>query len=216
MSQFNHYAREAEKAAKQAVENMVAVKADFDAAERAASGMPTHQYQNDRVYQAKATIAHDEWQKQMARLASARRDIPDALERDLKAIRRQLEADLTAHFTPSAKQVDNNALEIAKGGILSLDEYGRMIEAAIDEGNHTMARLIGRYAQDALRKEIEVNGNSDATARLRVSIANIDANGPQAWLKAFDAITDMAYRCVRSPGMMAHWDQLFGETIKNF
>lgn len=216
MSKFNHYAKDAEKAAKQAVEKMVAVKADYDAAEKKMNAMPAHNHQRDQVYQAKATLARDEWQKQMDRLSSARRDLPDALERELKGIRRQLEADLTAHFTPSPDQVEGNMLEIAKSGILSIDEYSRMIEDAISKGNHTMARLIGRYANDALQAEVAMNGNSRATALLRASIAKIRQTGPSAWLDAFDEIIDTALRIVKNPSLMNHWDRLLGDLIKNF
>lgn len=216
MSQFNHYAKEAEEAVKQAVEKMVAVKADYDTAEKKMNAMPAHNYQRDPVYQAKATLARDEWQKQMDRLRSARRDLPDELERDLKRIRQQLEADLTVHFTPSPDQVEGNMLEIAKSGILSIDEYTRMIEDAIGKGNHTMARLIGRYAEDALQAEVSKNGNSRATALLRTSIARIRQTGPSAWLDTFDAIVDTALRSVKNPSLMNHWERLLGDVIKNF
>lgn len=216
MSQFNHYAKDAEKAAKQAVEKMTTVKADYDAAEKNMNAMPVHKFPQDRVYQAKATLVREEWQKQMERLSSARQNLPRELESDLKKIRRQLDADLTAHFIPSPEQVDGNMLELVKSGILSLDEYARMIEDAISKGNHTMARLIGRYAGDALQAEAAKNGNSDATALLRASIAKIGQTGPRAWLDAFDTITDTALRSVKNPSLMNHWDRLLGDLIKNF
>lgn len=216
MSQFNHYAKEAEKTTKQAVEKMVAVKADFDAAEKKMNSMPINNYPGDRVYQAKATLAREEWQEQMRRRSAAGMDLPQKLERDLKKIRQQLEADLAEHFTASPKQVDSNMLELAKSGILSFDEYARMIEDSIRSGNHTMARLIAKYAKDAIPTDISKNDNNPKIARLRASIAEIERTGPNAYLGAFDGIIDMALRCVRTPSMMKNWDYLLGDLIKNF
>ena len=39
-------------------------------------------------------------------------------------------------------------LELLRSGIMSADEYSRLIDAAASNGNHTMVRLIAKNAAD--------------------------------------------------------------------
>ena len=216
MSKFNKYIKEAEKVARLAIAKYIVAETEFDAAKRKMDDMPTSQNLADPIYQAKATIAKGEWLEAQAKFDSLRRNLPGEVESKLNEIRRELEADLTDSFAASPDQIDSNMLELLKGGILRPSEYVQMIDKAASEENFTMARLIGKYAQDALETEVARNGNGRAASMLRLAIDKSRRTGADGYLDKFDTLTYTARRCIENPGMQAHWDRLMGDLIKEF
>lgn len=216
MSKFNHYAKEAEEAVKQAVAQYHIAKSDSATAKKAMDEVPMHANPHDPIYQAKAILAKDEWERKHAHFNAIQIRLVDEIKSRMNAIRRDLEADLEESFAASPDHVDASALELLKSGILTPDEYVHMIDEAAAKENFTMTRLIGKYASDALEAEVEKNGNSHKASRLRFAIARSRESGADGYLDAFDTIAYAARRCIENPGMQAYWDQTAGKLVKSF
>lgn len=216
MSKFNKYIKQAEKAAKQAIEKYNAAEAVFQQATQKMNDTPMTRFPDDPVYQARATLVKHEWNERRAQFDAVRRNLPGEIEAELRKIRCELEADLTDSFAPTPEQIDSNALELLKSGVLRPNEYVRMADDAVNSGNYAMARMIGKYAGEALEAEVEKNGRSSVSVMLQQAVARSRQTGAEDYLDKFDALADMAQRCVKNPSMPAYWDRLMGDLIRDF
>lgn len=178
--------------------------------------MPMNRSLGDPIYQARATLAKHEWNERRAQFDAVRLNLPGEIEAELRRIRCELEADLTDSFAPTPEQIDSNALELLKSGVLRPNEYVRMADDAVNSGNYAMARMIGKYAGEALEAEAEKNGRSSVTEMLIQAVVRSRQTGAEDYLDKFDVLADMAQRCVKNPGMQAHWDRLMGDLIRDF
>lgn len=128
-------------------------------------------------------------------------------------LRRSLEETIRAKGMASPDDIDNNALELLKSGIMSAEEMANM--AAQYDSNPTMLRLVGKYA-----KEAEKAANSHAEKLGFRTVAMNTESGQSSIMKVWDALSEVADRCSgqaegRSKGepeyivsMGRHWERL--------
>lgn len=83
---------------------------------------------------------------------------------------------------------------------------------AINDNNHTMARMIGQHAKAAAENAID---RDTATALRSVSYKSNGMNGSN-YVEAFDFVTGLYDRCSRNPALYSKWDELAGEVIEKF
>lgn len=216
MSQFNQFAKEVEKVAKLAMAQYMVAESDLANAKKKMEDFPAHLNVHDPVYQARALVAKSEWQLAQTEFNAVRHNLVDEIETKTKDIRRELEAALDKAFAASPSQIDNNALELLKSGILRPEEYISMIDEAAAKGNFTMTRLVGKYAGDALEAEVKRNGNGPAASRLRLAIVRSREIGADGYLNSFDVIAHTARRCIENPGMQKYWEDTVGKIVENF
>ncbi len=137
----------------------------------------------------------------------------------IEATRKELAAAVGEAFRADPAQIDTATLELLKSGICTPDEYGALLHKAAEDGNPTMCRLIGRYAEDAAAAALEAAGgymgDPTASALRAVSYQSKSYNGKQ-WLEAFDYLTDVYNRACRNPAMIDRWDGLTAETVDRF
>jgi tetratricopeptide (TPR) repeat protein len=125
-----------------------------------------------------------------------------------KDIRARLEASLEEEYRIRPTQVDAVTLELMKSGIMKSADYRHLLEEAKKDGNHTMTRLIGKYANDASDARTKTHGATDpeATAlRLLANEGNTD-NGKE-YLDSFDSMDRIYHKCTENPFMIDHWDE---------
>lgn len=132
-------------------------------------------------------------------------------------LRDNLERNITANTTARPEDVDNNALELMKSGVLTSSDY--VAFANKYDGNQTMLNLIGRYAKEAA----DATTGADATT-LRGVVAACQ-NPKTAILQKWDEIAEAQNRFCgdrdnASPevviSMGKKWDELLGEAIASF
>ena len=150
MSKFNHFAAQLDDIVK------VALKEYTDAVERlkkAEAGKRDHPRPTsdlaDATYVAAAARAEAEYAEASKALYDAKVKMQGTYREQIKQTRRELEAEVTKAYTADPAQVDPVALELLKSGILGPGEYVHMWNEAVKNNNHTMARLIGKYAGEA-------------------------------------------------------------------
>ena len=87
---------------------------------------------------------------------------------------------------------------------------------AQSDGNHTMARLIAKYANDTATARGERYGDNDQTAReLRAISYTAERNDGSETLQAFDVMTEAFRRAVDNPAMIDAWDEITSSIVEN-
>lgn len=130
----------------------------------------------------------------------------------------QIEKDFYNAFTTNncanADEVNTNLLEILKADILTADEYKLLVNDQINKNNRTMARIIGKYAQNKA-KEI---GYSTTAAEPYRKVSQIVDNLriDRQHTDAFNYLKDCFIRCMRNPKLINDWENLTSELIEKF
>lgn len=145
-------------------------------------------------------------------------------EFDAKAadLRRALEKEIQTSSLADPSAIDNNAVELMKTGVLTVDDYFGFADRY--DANPTMLKLIGHYAKEAA-------GNADDRKnRVALTVLAQDcAKGTGKALKAWDNMMTVANYCSErggsggrrnipgvTLGMGEKWEQLSGEIVENF
>lgn len=216
MSEFNQYARRADEIAKAAFKEYRAAESRLAKAEAAAKEYPQRHGMVDAAYMTKSARAQADLLEAQEGMKAAKRAFEGHIK-DFQEIRKELAAELEDAYSADPAALDAATLELLKSGILNAGEYARLLHGAQAANNPTMARIIGKYAQDAADAQGAKHGQGDATVRaLRaVSYESRQGSGGEQ-LQAFDIMADVYSRAVSNPGMIDHWDELTAETVENF
>lgn len=211
MSEFNKYARKLDEIAREAFKES---KSAADRMERAQAARNQHM---DDVAAARAKAEYMEAEQAVR---EARRKMDEGVYRQqINATRKELAAAVDEAFRVNPEQIDSATLELLKSGICTPDEYAALLNKAANNGNVTMCRLIGKYADDAATAAQEAAGgymgDPTASALRVVAYQSRNYNGKQ-WLDAFDHMTDVYNRACRNPSMIDAWDGLTAETVEQF
>jgi len=221
MSKFNHYAVQLDDIVK------VALKEYTDAVERlkkAEAGKRDHPRPTsdlaDASHVAAAARAEAEYAEASKALHDAKVKMQGTYREQIKQTRRELEAEVTKAYMADPAKVDTVALELLKSGILGPGEYVHMWNEAVKTENHTMARLIGKYAGEAAAARAEKHGTTDPDAAQMRQVENAarQYDGRER-MAAFDHMVDLYERACREPEALANlprWEKFTAGTVEAF
>ena len=214
MSQYNHFAKDLDTAFKEAREKYTAA---YNAVEQVRKAM--QDAGTDAIKKQIATL-----QLQDAETNLRKEAVRIWAEFDAKAadLRRALEKEVQTSNLADPSAIDNNALELMKTGILTVDDYFGFADRY--DGNPTMLKLIGYYAKEA------ADSTDDRKDRVALTVLAQDcAKGTGKTLKAWDSLMTAANYCSgrggsgnrrTTPGLTLSmgewWEQLSGEIVENF
>ena len=216
MSKFNHYVKKVDEIAKAAFEEYRKAEAAYKKAEQQRNEYPQRQGMVNAEYAAKSARAQADYLEAKAAFDAAKRAFASHTS-EIQAMRKDLAADLEKEYSVNPAALDSNTLELIKSGIMNAGEYMRLLKEAQAAGNHTMARMIGKYAADAAEARGSKYGQNDNEARnLRLVDYEAKANTGNDRLQAFDNMASLYDRCVNNPGMIDHWGEFTAETVENF
>ena len=214
MSRFNEYARKADAYAKAVFEEYAAAERKLQAAESKRNAYPRKNGLGYE-YNAKAARYEAEYAEAKAEYEKLRREMRDNKTDGFKPIRSELEKALADAFAANPEHLDAATLELLKSGIMSADEYNRLMSKATADNNPTMVRVIAKYAKDRA-DQADADRNPDTARAFRaVAYQGNSVNG-NAYLETFDAMTSCFNRCMENTALMSHWDELNGEIVENF
>ena len=214
MSRFNEYARRADAYAKAVFEEYAEAERKLKAAESKRNAYPRKNGLGYE-YDAKAARYEAEYVEAKAEYEKLRREMRDYKADGFKPIRKELEAALADAFAANPEHLDAATLELLKSGIMSADEYNRLMSKATADNNPTMVRVIAKYAKDRA-DQADADRNTDAARAFRaVAYKGNSVNGND-YLQAFDAMTSCFSRCMKNTALMSHWDELNGEIVERF
>ena len=214
MSRFNEYARKADAYAKAVFEEHAAAESKLKAAESKRNAFPRKNGLGYE-YDAKSARFEAEYQEAKAEYEKLRREMRDYKADGFKPIRKELETAISDAFAANPEHLDMATLELVRSGILSANEYSRLIDKAIEAGNPTMVRVLSQYASNRAAEATQANDTDTARAFRAVAYQGNSVNG-NSYLEAFDAMTSCFNRCMKNTALMSHWDELNGEIVENF
>lgn len=213
-TKYNHFAKDLDAAFKAARDEYAAA---YNAVEQARKAM--QDAGSDALKRQIATLqlqeAENNLRKETARIWA---------EFDAKAtdLRRALEKEVQSSNLADPSAIDNNAVELMKTGVLTVDDYFGFADRY--DGNPTMLKLIGYYAKEAA----DSTDNRKDKAAL-VALAQDCAKGTGKTLKAWDDMITAANYCSGRGGignrrnipgvtisMGEWWEQLSREIVENF
>ena len=214
MSRFNEYARRADAYAKAVFEEYAEAERKLKAAESKRNAYPRKNGLGYE-YDAKAARYEAEYVEAKAEYEKLRREMRDYKADGFKPIRKELESAIADAFAANPEHLDANTMELLRSGIMSADEYNRLMSKATADNNPTMVRVIAKYAKDRA-DQADADRNTDAARAFRaVAYQGNSANG-NSYLEAFDAMTSCFSRCMKNTALMSHWDELCGEIVDKF
>lgn len=211
MSKFNDYGKKVNEIATEAFKKYREAEAAYKRAEDQHRKYPQRQGMVDAEYAAQAARAYADFLTAKENLEQAQEEF-SAHNAEIADLRKQLAADIDAHFAADPAALDSNALELLKSGILKGNEYARMMEQAQGSGNHTMARMVAKYAADAAKQYVD---NDPRAMELRaISYSANNSNGSST-LATFDLMAEVFKMATKNPAMIDSWDSLTGEAAEN-
>lgn len=215
MSKFNTHARELDRIVKEIFEKFVKADEQLKAAEKRADELKKHENESAENA-AKSARAYADLIEARASMQAARAEF-EAGHKTIREIRKQLESDISEEYAAEPSKISLATIELLKSGVLSSSEYRRIFDAARADGNHTMARIIAKYAEGEVDKAISRYGeNGDVTSGFRqIAFDGNHENGGE-YLEAFDSLVNVYNRTERNPALIDNWDELTSETIEQF
>ena len=214
MSRFNEYARKADAYAKAVFEEHAAAESKLKAAESKRNAFPRKNGLGYE-YDAKSARYEAEYQEAKAEYEKLRREMRDYKADGFKPIRKELEKAISDAFAANPEHLDAATLELLKSGIMSADEYNRLMSKATADNNPTMVRVIAKYAKDRA-DQADADRNTDAARAFRAVAYNGNSVNGNAYLETFDVMTSCFNRCMNNTALIGHWDELNGEIVENF
>lgn len=211
MSKFNTYIRQINDIAAEAFDEYNAAKNAVDAAESKRNAYPRKNGMGYE-YAAKSARFEAEYQEAKATLEAFKRNGFYNHRKRMDEVRNAFIAEIGNAFAADPAQLDMATIELMKSGILNASEYSRLMDKAINDGNHTMARMIAQHAKAAADS---TDDREDAAAFRAVAYKGNGMNGNN-YIEAFDFVTSLYDRCSRNPALYSKWDELAGEVIENF
>ena len=211
MSKFNHFIRQINDIAAEAFKEYAAAETAYKNAESKKNAFPRRNGLGYE-YDAKSARYAAEYAEALAAYDKFRKNRFYNHRKRMDEVRKEFVAAVESHFTADPAALDMATLELLKSGILKPAEYNRLMDKAINDNNHTMARMIGQHAKAAAENTTD---RDTATALRSVSYKSNGMNGSN-YVEAFDFVTSLYDRCSRNPALYSKWDELAGEVIENF
>lgn len=211
MSKFNNYAKKLNEIANGTFEEYRRAEAAVKSAESRYNAYPRRNGA-DPAYMAKSARAEADLAEARNAFDQMRRHLFDDKRREIAAVRAELEKAVFDAFAADPKSVDGNTLALMNSGIMTADEYSRLIDSAIASGNFTMTRLLAKSAADMAEKVTD----SDVARSYRLVSHKGKGMDGREYLQAFDFLTDTFNRCERNFALSTKWDELTSPVVDSF
>ena len=211
MGKFNNYAKRMNEIANAAFAEYREKEAAVKSAESRHNAYPRRNGA-DPAYMAKSARAEADLAEARNAFDQMRRHLFDDKRREIAAVRVELEKAVFDAFAADPKSVDGNTLALMNSGIMTADEYSRLIDSAIASGNYTMTRLLAKSAADMAEKVTD----SDVARSYRLVSHKGKGMDGREYLQAFDFLTDTFNRCERNFALTGKWTELTSPIMDSF
>ena len=212
MSKFNNYAKKLNEIANA---TFTEYRKKSDAVKSAESKYNAYPWRDgaDPTYLAKSARARADLAEARAQFEHCRRHLFEEQRKDIAVIRAELVEALGKEYAADPKAVDGNTLALMNSGIMTADEYSRLIDSAIASGNFTMTRLLAKSAADMAEK---TTGDADVSRSYRLASHKGKGMDGREYLQAFDFLADTFNRCERNFALTTKWDELTSPVVDSF
>ena len=183
MSKYNSYARNLDTAFK-------AFRSDFQAAYNALQQARENASKPGQDA-LKKQISALELEEATRNMSKETMRLWDRFRAERRTIRAELENAIKAAGLANPDEIDSNALELMKSGVLNSSDYAALAERF--DKNSTMLKLIAKHAHEAAEAARAAGNNSERSTLNSVYIACKD--GDSAVLRAFDNLSKVSDYC---------------------
>lgn len=208
MSQFNEYAQQFDAIAKENFSKLEASRNEYEEAKRL--------FENCKPDGTAVKIAEKELLKATYLQKEENfRKLKNNLDRNdlyFKDVRAGLENAVAEAYSMDSDFVDEKVMTLLNSGLMTANEYEKLLEKQIAKGNITMARVIAGAAK---MKADNVKDRDEARA-LRAVAALDPKRKSRIYIDNLNAMMDAYFRAIRNPALIKQWDKLIGEAIRNF
>lgn len=205
MSRFNKYAKELESITFDAVKKLKDAEEKERKTQEALDMHPERRGFVDASYDIeyqRRKLAHDEAKEELRNL---RATVPEELRKATKEIRSRLKADADYYLAVDPKQLQPEVMSFLESGMLSVNDYSKLMKVAISDNNVTMIRMIADRAKKAAAT------GSDRERLPLLSIADeASIYTTEAYLAAFDSISSVSETCMHNTRLADHWNTDLG------
>ena len=212
MSRFNNNAKRKNEIANGTFEEYRRAEAAVKSAESRYNAYPRRNGA-DPAYMAKSARAEADLAEARNAFDQMRRHLFDDKRREIAAVRAELEKTVFDAFAADPKAVDSNTLALMNSGIMTADEYSRLIDSAIASGNYTMTRLLAQSAADMAEK---TKGDADIARSYRLASHKGKGMNGSEYMEAFDCLCRTFDRCERNFALSTKWDELTSPIMDSF
>lgn len=217
MSKFNDYARRLDTLARENFQKYTNAEEEYKRTRSAADMFPKKSI-TSAEYEAKRARAIADFKEAEQAFKNVREEYAATLN-EVAQIRTELVNAIEEDHIVDPAQLDNATVELLKSGILKPADYVKIMDEAKNSGNHTMIRLITKYAEDA-SKALENSGMEQRKyLESRACLNNVITAGRtddgREYLEAFDFLADAYRRSVNNPAMIPYWDKLTAYAVEN-
>lgn len=183
MSEYNSYARNLDTAFK-------AFRSDFQAAYNALQQARENASKPGQDA-LKKQISALELEEATRNMSKETMRLWDRFRAERRTIRAELENAIKAAGLANPDEIDSNALELMKSGVLNSSDYAALAERF--DKNSTMLKLIAKHAHEAAEAARAAGNNSERSALNSVYTACKD--GDSAVLRMFDSLSEVSDYC---------------------
>ena len=219
MSDFSTYFHCADETARKAFKEYSTAIERMKEAETRRKQYPQRFGVVEAEYGAKSARAEADYREAVQKVDEIRLAMTEGeYAREMAEHRAALAEAVRDAFTANPEDIDERSLELLKSGILSATEFESLMHKAVDAENHTMVRIIGRYAESAAAARVDdpMTGNDDEARQLRaIGMASKGYDGRNI-LDSFDSLTAIYSMCAKNPSMVSSWDELTSPVIASF
>lgn len=122
-------------------------------------------------------------------------------------------AEKAMNQTANPADIDRDALELLKSGVLTLNEYADMLDGYREGGNEAMKRLAMKYAKDA-REDAAKHGStySNDASYSRLTMAITECGGGET-RRQFDALFDAISRTGRNSALIPMFENTVAAVV---
>lgn len=208
MSIFNKYGRKADNIAREAFKEYKAAEDAYNKARETAREYPRRHGAVTAEYAANVARAEANLIEATAKYNKAKDMLQDR-KRDIAAIRNELSKEINNYYCADPTKLDGHTIELLKSGVLNPNEYLNLMNKARSENNHTMERVIAKYASDAAEEEANRSGTDSKTASdFRAVSYMVKKDYGKAELANYDVIAECYRRTADNTTMIDKWDEL--------
>ena len=218
MSKYNEYAKMVDEVAKKYFAPYLEAKSAFEAEDRAFKDKDRYAA-HDRQYVVTGAEKELRYLNDKAKHAALKEKFHNAgraLQNgvsEISSIRKKLEKQLESDMRARPGDMDANAIELLKSGVLKPSEYQGLLNDF--KGNPTMIRMIGNYAKQGAAEADKRGDQAARSALLGVEHESRQMDGGE-YLERFGLLEDAYRRTANNPAMISYWDNLTAEVISSF
>lgn len=209
MSKFNQYAKMVDQIVKKAADEFKAAKAAVSDAERIAEAANARRNLTADT-KVEAAVADAKLQNARDNFRNVKYNMTKVAD-SVAGVRKDFIAAVDEEFAAKPADIDLQAMELLRSGILSERDYIQLLNSA---PNGTMRKIIASYFD----KWVDGNGMIEMVKanKLKRYIAVQMQDDRQKYIEAFDYLADAANRASRNAALFDKWEEIAGNLIETF